>query len=97
MSDLIISKYSNILDETISLEKKIICYDENKDLKSTKYLFNSLKLNTYNKNDLEKKFEFFLKIKIYFNIDQNNLIETFFGKKKFDTEESIIKLIKNII
>ena len=97
MSDLIISKYSNILDETISLEKKIICYDDHKDLKSTKYLFNSLKLNTYNKNDLEKKFEFFLKNKDYYSIDQNNLIETFFGKKKFDTEESIIKLIKNMI
>ena len=97
MSDLIISKYSNILDETISLEKKIICYDEHKDLKSTKYLFNSLKLNTYNKNDLEKKFEFFLKNKDYYSIDQNNLIETFFGKKKFDTEESIIELIKNMI
>ena len=97
MSDLIISKYSNILDETISLEKKIICYDDQKDLESTKYLFNSLKLNTYNKNDLEKKFEFFLKNKDYYSIDQNNLIETFFGKKKFDTEESIIELIKNMI
>ena len=66
-------------------------------MKSTKYLFNSLKLNTYNKNDLEKKFEFFLKNKDYYSIDQNNLIETFFGKKKFDTEESIIELIKNMI
>lgn len=97
MSDLIISKYSSILDEVISLKKKIICYDNEGDLKFTGYVFNFLNICTYNFSQLNNKFIHFLKKNRYYSTKQIKLINFYFGKKRLNVESKIIQLVSKII
>ncbi len=98
LADLIIGKQTSIMEEALSVGKKVLFYDNEEWLKPTRYIVNSLNIVESNITGLKKRINDILYQGIYLSADQESLMKTYFAdaenKKGFAGIKDYIEGIK---
>ena len=96
-SDLIISKYTSVIEEILPLKKRIILIDEYKYYSNSPLFIKYINIISHNFNETEAKFNFFVKKKKYYDMKDLKNISYYFGNSKKNVSKEICKFIIKLL
>ena len=94
-ADLVISKYTSLIDEILPLGKPVLHVDETKVFTDQPLFIKHININANTFNEVINKINFFKKNKNYYDIKNSKNITYYFGNSKKNVSNEICKFIKN--
>ena len=94
-ADLVISKYTSLIDEILPLGKPVLHVDETKVFTDQPIFIKHININANNFNEVINKINFFKKNKNYYDVKNSKNITYYFGNSKKNVSNEICKFIKN--